>query len=286
MRSCRHLLLIRLAAMSANSRDAIKRQTRSAIRDEATKRTRFERNATESPRVFAVLACGSFNPITNMHLRMFEVAKNNLEALFPNCLVTKGIISPVSDGYGKKGLESSKHRIKMCSLAISGNSWLEVSSWEGNRKKWTPTLEVLEHTQEVLAKERGHQSELVLLCGSDFLESFNTPGLWKDRDIEKIVSGFSLIVLHRPGSDPHSVVKENKILHAHRENIHIAKDAVVNDTSSTSVRSLVRNKKSIKYLTPDHVIRYIMKNELYANELSENKNSDLTLAPFQVNKNS
>ncbi len=26
-----------------------------------------------------LLACGSFNPITNMHLRMFELARDHLE---------------------------------------------------------------------------------------------------------------------------------------------------------------------------------------------------------------
>lgn len=33
------------------------------------------RNITE----VVLLACGSFNPITNMHLRMFELARDQLE---------------------------------------------------------------------------------------------------------------------------------------------------------------------------------------------------------------
>ena len=48
-----------------------------------------------------LVACGSFNPVTYMHLRMFELAKDCLQECFPNCTVTSGIISPVGDSYGK-----------------------------------------------------------------------------------------------------------------------------------------------------------------------------------------
>jgi len=46
-----------------------------------------------------LLACGSFNPPTLMHLRMFEVAKDTLRRL--GTQVVGGVISPVHDGYGK-----------------------------------------------------------------------------------------------------------------------------------------------------------------------------------------
>lgn len=56
-----------------------------------------------------LVACGSFSPITYLHLRMFEMcadfAKFNTEFE-----VMGGYLSPVSDAYKKAGLASSQHR--------------------------------------------------------------------------------------------------------------------------------------------------------------------------------
>ncbi len=86
--------------------------------------------AIKVPLVF--ISCGSFNPVTNMHLRMFgkqyinliffkfnsiyynlikhplftEIAKNHLEST-GRYNVVAGIMSPVSSGYKKKGLISA-----------------------------------------------------------------------------------------------------------------------------------------------------------------------------------
>jgi nicotinamide mononucleotide adenylyltransferase len=47
-----------------------------------------------------LLACGSFNPPTLLHLRMFEVARDTLRK--QGLQVVGGVISPVHDGYGKE----------------------------------------------------------------------------------------------------------------------------------------------------------------------------------------
>ena len=58
----------------------------------------------------ALIACGSFNPPTYMHLRMFECARDLLEKKY-GCSVVEGIISPVSDHFPKAGLLPAKHRL-------------------------------------------------------------------------------------------------------------------------------------------------------------------------------
>jgi nicotinamide mononucleotide adenylyltransferase len=64
---------------------------------------------TKTPLV--LVACGSFSPITHMHLRMFEMAvdhvKQNMSATHE---VVGGYLSPVSDRYNKAGLASALHR--------------------------------------------------------------------------------------------------------------------------------------------------------------------------------
>lgn len=57
--------------------------------------------------------------------------------------VMEGIISPVSDKYGKKGLASAQHRIAMAQLALETSDWIRVDQWESEQEKWTETIKVL-----------------------------------------------------------------------------------------------------------------------------------------------
>ena len=58
----------------------------------------------------ALVACGSFNPITYMHLRMMERAKDHVLKNMNGTQLVGGYLSPVSDGYGKPGLLNVNHR--------------------------------------------------------------------------------------------------------------------------------------------------------------------------------
>lgn len=63
------------------------------------------------PKEEAVLvACGSFNPVTLLHLRIFEDAKNYLQVREKRFSIRQGLLSPVHDSYPKKGLVPSHHR--------------------------------------------------------------------------------------------------------------------------------------------------------------------------------
>ena len=91
-----------------------------------------------------LLSCGSFNPPTIMHLRLFELAKTHLNKCGYNVL--GGMISPVHDEYKEKkaSLISSKHRIKMVELALKNYEFVKCSNWETLQEQWTRTREVLE----------------------------------------------------------------------------------------------------------------------------------------------
>ncbi|XP_036049451.1 nicotinamide/nicotinic acid mononucleotide adenylyltransferase 3 isoform X2 [Onychomys torridus] len=98
-----------------------------------------------------LLACGSFNPITNMHLRLFEVARDHLHQT-GMYQVMEGIISPVSDSYGKKDLVASHHRVAMAQLALQTSDWIRVDSWESEQPRWMETVKVLRHHHGELLK--------------------------------------------------------------------------------------------------------------------------------------
>ncbi|XP_029884141.1 nicotinamide/nicotinic acid mononucleotide adenylyltransferase 3 isoform X1 [Aquila chrysaetos chrysaetos] len=89
-----------------------------------------------------LLACGSFNPITNMHMRLFELARDHLQKT-GRYQVIEGIMSPVNDDYRKKGLVSARHRIAMAKLALETSDWIRVDPWESEQETWTETVKVL-----------------------------------------------------------------------------------------------------------------------------------------------
>jgi nicotinamide mononucleotide adenylyltransferase len=56
-----------------------------------------------------LVACGSFSPVTYLHLRMFEMAKDYVRQN-TEFEIVGGYLSPVSDMYKKPGLLSAEHR--------------------------------------------------------------------------------------------------------------------------------------------------------------------------------
>ena len=64
-------------------------------------------NPNKTPVV--LVACGSFSPVTYLHLRMFEMAKDYIRQ-HTDFEIIGGYLSPVSDMYKKQGLLSARHR--------------------------------------------------------------------------------------------------------------------------------------------------------------------------------
>ncbi|XP_028390846.1 nicotinamide/nicotinic acid mononucleotide adenylyltransferase 1-like [Dendronephthya gigantea] len=219
-----------------------------------------------------LLSCGSFNPITNMHLRMFELARDALHrtGLFS---VVEGILSPVNDDYKKlttKKLASGHHRFSMAELATQSSNWINADDWEVKQSNWVPTVNVLEHTKETVVKKYSSSDSkdvpcVKLLCGGDLLESFAVPGLWNEEHMAAIVRDYGLVVITRSGSDPEKFIYESDLLTNYKNNIFIVKEWIYNDISSTKVRLALRRDESIKYVVPDPVIEYIKENNLYKN---------------------
>ncbi|KAG7297556.1 hypothetical protein JYU34_019596 [Plutella xylostella] len=103
-----------------------------------------------------------------------------------------------------------------------------------------------------------------LLCGADLLESFATPGLWADDDIEAIVGRHGLVVITRSGSNPDKFIYDSDLLYKHRRNITLITNHIPNEVSSTVLRRLVRRGHSARYLTADPVLEYIRVHALYS----------------------
>ncbi|KAL6937437.1 Nicotinamide/nicotinic acid mononucleotide adenylyltransferase 1 [Hanseniaspora osmophila] len=219
-----------------------------------------------------IVACGSFSPITYLHLRMFEMAMDSIneETRFE---VIGGYYSPVSDHYRKQGLAKSTHRVRMCELACERtSSWLMVDAWESLQHEYTRTAQVLDHFNEEINIKRGGVEtptgekigvKIMLLAGGDLIESFGEPNVWKDEDLHHILGNYGCLIVERTGSDVRSFLLSHDIMYEHRRNIMVVKQLIYNDISSTKIRLFIRRNMSVQYLLPNSVIRYIQEHRLY-----------------------
>ncbi|KAJ1281594.1 hypothetical protein BS78_04G317700 [Paspalum vaginatum] len=160
-----------------------------------------------------LVATGSFNPPTYMHLRMFELAKDELQQR--GYCVLGGYMSPVNDAYKKKDLLPAVHRIRFCELACKSSSFLMVDPWEAMQKGYQRTLTVLSRIRNSLCKDGVADKgtlKVMLLCGSDLLESFSTPGVWIPDQVRTICKDFGVVCIRREGKDIGNLIASSDIL--------------------------------------------------------------------------
>ncbi|CEP07943.1 hypothetical protein [Parasitella parasitica] len=219
-----------------------------------------------------LVACGSFSPVTYLHLRMFEMAQDHFKERNEFELLT-GYYSPVSDYYMKEGLAKAEDRVKMCQLAVETTSdWLMVDSWEPRQTTYQRTAVVLDHFDHELNTVGGgilttsgerRKIRIMLLAGGDLIASFGHPGVWAPEDLHHIVGHYGSVIIERTGTDVYGFLLSHDILYQHRMNVTVIKQLIHNDISSTKIRLFVKRGMSIKYLLPNPVIDYIHAHGLY-----------------------
>lgn len=175
-----------------------------------------------------------------------------------------GVVSPVHQAYGKGGLAPARDRVAMCRLATARSSWIETSAWETVCDGWTRTADVLEAYERTLnggaldgCARPGERVRVLLLCGSDLLRSALDPKVWDPVLARRIFGGFGVACLQRVGTDAAALVRESALLSEFSHNIHVVPQPVQNNISSTSVRQLLSQGLSVRYLVPDDVADYL-----------------------------
>jgi len=181
---------------------------------------------------------GSFDPIHFGHLLMAQSAVEamKLDAVF----FVPAFCSPFKK---TKALNDASRRLFMVKEAIKGNPAFKVYDGELRRAKISYTIDTLNEL-----KAKYPTAKFYLLMGADNLRSFHR---WKDpQGILKIAS---ILVLNRPGFD--------KNYPKRWPYVKVNMPAV--DISSSDIRQRLKLNKSIWYLTPKAVIRYIKLYRLY-----------------------
>jgi len=197
---------------------------------------------------------GTFDPIHIGHLIFAEQVRvlSNLD---------KVIFVPAKNPPHKlnDGITQINHRFEMCRIAIQNNKYFEVSDIE----MLSDNLSYTYNTLQKMKKELGNSTELYFIVGSD---------AWLDLDewykSEALLNEFSFIIGDRPGYKENLVNEKIKIV-KEKYNTNVEKmDIPEIDISSSNIRDLVFQGKSIKYLTPEVVEKYIFDNKLYIKKIA------------------
>lgn len=171
---------------------------------------RLRRRIQSSDRTPLVLiACGSFSPITFLHLRMFEMAADYAR-FNTDFEVVGAYLSCVGDAYKKTGLVKAEHRINMCSLAVQQSSWIGVDPWEALHSEYLPTARVLDHFEHEINEVRGgvetpvgkKKCRIALLAGADLIQTMSTPGVWAQADIDYMLRNFGAFIVEVSANTP------------------------------------------------------------------------------------
>ena len=165
----------------------------------------------------------------------------------------KIVFIPVNKNYPKEGLIDNEHRYNMLKLVADKNDKFIISDMDFHEEKSLPTIETLEKMQKQYPEE-----EIWFLTGSDNLKYLDT---W-DR-AEDIVSKHKLIIMERESDQMDLIIENNPLLFKYRENFIRINQEIRSNYSSTYVRNQIKSNKSVRYLLPDEVYEYIVKNKLY-----------------------
>jgi len=261
------------AARLHAARELLKKQREQGLgqqdadNDDGIVLTKLLKPTTNKPLVVLV-SCGSYSPITNMHLLVFEQARNYLQLETGKFEIIGGFLSPVHDAYGKATLIPQQHRLSMCEAAVQSSKWLSVQQWEIKQLGWTTTAETLCKYQEAL--NRAHLTDqpirVKFLCGADVIESTLIPNLWSPADLDLIFGTIGVAVIERVGLDLPALIASSPVLSKYADNIDLVPQRISNTISSTTVRKLIQAQQSVRFLTPDAVIEYIQANKLYGHD--------------------
>ncbi len=181
---------------------------------------------------------GSFNPI---HIGHLIIANHVLS--FSDVRQLWFVVSPHNPLKESSSLLKETHRFRMVQLAIDNEPRMRASNFEFKLPRPSYTIDSMTYLSE-----KYPQHEFQILMGSD---SFSNIKKWKNYQV--LLKQFKLLIYLRPGFPIDSTISSN---------IEIL-NAPLLDISSTYIRSLIKDKKSIRYLLPDAVIEEISSNHYY-----------------------
>lgn len=186
---------------------------------------------------------GTFNPIHNGHLILAE-----------HCINEEGfdkvVFIPTMNPYYKDTLDFDT-RLKMLKMAIKDNDKFAYSSIEKKYNLEGKLYLILEKISKL------SDDDVTILIGSDSLMNLD----WWYK-IDEILKKYKILVLRRDDEDEAIEMKINEYKEKYGADIKVLNNKRV-EISSSMIREMIKEGKSIKYLVTDEVEKFIKDENLY-----------------------
>lgn len=185
---------------------------------------------------------GSFNPIHHGHLIIAShlINQTDLNEVWL-------MVSPQNPFKPSSVLLNEHHRYHLVQTALEKETKIRASNIEFKLPKPSYTVNTLTYL-----KEKYPQHEFYIIMGSDGFQNIR-----KWHNAEVIIKNYPIYIYKRPGFE----VTEN-----FGATITIL-EAPLLEISSTYIRKLIKENKSIRYLVPEEVREEIEKNNYYRSAL-------------------
>lgn len=171
---------------------------------------------------------GSFNPIHIGHLLIARYVLN--EQLAQKVWF---VVSPQNPLKQSNTLLNEHQRLHLVSMAIDKEPDMKASNVEFSLPKPSYTIDTLTYL-----KEKYPHYKFSIIMGGD---SYSNLPRWKN--YEKILEDYTLLVYPR----------KDMITTAYEKGNTIFMQAPMLEISSTEIRKLIKNKKSIRFMVPENV---------------------------------
>ena len=198
---------------------------------------------------------GTFDPVHLGHLRIAEEVREafSLDRVY----FVPARVQPLKVA---TGCTNADERVHMFEMSLAGNAFFRASRIEIKRGGISYSIDTVRY----FARRFGH---IYFIMGMD---AFLDIGFWKDWP--ELLSAADLVVVHRPGMEfsrfpaglKRQVRKVGDAIYEHESGMLIYLLRITQlDISSTRIKEFVRAGRSIKYLVPRAVERYIISRGLY-----------------------
>jgi nicotinate-nucleotide adenylyltransferase len=210
---------------------------------------------------------GTFDPIHLGHLRAAEEIGQGLNLkkvyLIPSASPPHRIRGPIA---------SFHHRFKMAQMAVGDSGLLEALDMENRRPGLSYSIETLREFRTLFSPK----AEIFFILGTDAFLEIKT---WKN--YQNLFDYAHFVIIQRAGFQPEGLeaIMQGLDVNARKSDqpniytvgsgnqIMLMKPTLM-DISSTRIRKMVAEGRSIRFLVPESVRVYIMKNTLYADYAS------------------
>ena len=201
---------------------------------------------------------GTFNPIHIGHLRVAEEVRQFLD--LEKVIFVPSYLPPHKDL--ADNIRGEK-RLDLVKIAISGNPFFDLSSFEVDSGGNSYSIRTIEHIRKV------YDTTPVFILGQD---AFNEISTWFEKD--RLFGLAHFAVMTRPNIERPCL---EEVIPGHFKTYSKTARGFINDQgneivfvevtpldiSSSQVRELCRKGQSITYLVPRKVEEYIMKERMY-----------------------